>query len=160
MVMFDAVAMQANVIQPNYSETMVTFDTNSEPMGVKNRFTGCISNRIEDFEGPMFKSDRSKKIGSSTAGIIIGTLAWKWMDYDRKEHTLLISESFNIKVENARLLSTQHWSKTQKYGKPTQGTGSETDARKVTLLWNQKENKLTIPVVNSNNVATFLSAPG
>ena len=38
----------------------------------------------------MFKTDRDIKGfgGSRTAGIMIGTHAWKWMDDDGKEHKL------------------------------------------------------------------------
>jgi hypothetical protein len=34
------------------------------------------------------------------------------------------------------------------------------DARQVSLFWNQRKNKLTIPLGKSDNVATFLSAAG
>ena len=37
-----AVAMQANGTKPKYLETVVTFDTNSAPIDVNNRCTGCI----------------------------------------------------------------------------------------------------------------------
>jgi hypothetical protein len=83
MMAFAAVAMQANGVQSNYLETMVTFDsTDSVPIGVDKRCMGCISNRTEDFEGPMIESNRAIKGfgGSRTTGIMIGTLAWRWMD--------------------------------------------------------------------------------
>jgi hypothetical protein len=141
---------------------MVTFDTDSVPIGVDNRCTGCNSNRIEDFEGPMVESNRAIKGfgGSRTTGIMIGTLAWRWMDNAGREHKFLIPKSFHVKGGNVRLLSPQHWAQTQKVTKPIQGTGSETDARQVTLFWNQRKNKLTIPLGKSDNVATFLSAAG
>ena len=156
------VAMQANGIQSNYLETMVTFDTDSVPIGVDNRCTGCISNRIEDFEGPMVESSRAIKGfgGSRTTGIMIGTLAWRWMDDAGQEHKFLIPKSFYVQGGNVRLLSPQHWAQAQKDTKPIQGTGSETDARQVTLFWNQRKNKLTIPLGQRDNVATFLSAAG
>ncbi len=156
------VAMQANGMQSNYLETMVTFDTDSVPIGVDNRCTGCISNRIEDFEGPMVESSRAIKGfgGSRTTGIMIGTLAWRWMDDAGQEHKFLIPKSFYVQGGNVRLLSPQHWAQAQKDTKPIQGTGSETDARQVTLFWNQRKNKLTIPLGQSDNVATFISAAG
>jgi hypothetical protein len=75
MMAFAAVAMQANGGQSNCLETMVTFDADLVPIGVDNRCTGCISNRI--FEGPMIKSNRAIKGfgGSRTTGMMIGTLA-------------------------------------------------------------------------------------
>jgi hypothetical protein len=163
MMAFAAVAVQANGVQSNYYlETMVIFDTDLVPVGVDNRCTGCISNRIEDFEGPMIESNRAIKGfgGSRTTGIMIGTLAWRWMDNAGREHKFLIPKSFHVKGGNVRLLSPQHWAETQKGTKPIQGTGSETDARQVTLFWNQRKNKLTILLGKSDNVATFLSAAG
>jgi hypothetical protein len=44
MMAFAAAAMQVNGMQSNYLETMVTFDTDSVPIGVDNRCTGCVSN--------------------------------------------------------------------------------------------------------------------
>jgi hypothetical protein len=45
-----AIAMEA---REGSHDNTVTFDTDSSPVGVDNRCTGCISNRIEDFEGPL-----------------------------------------------------------------------------------------------------------
>jgi hypothetical protein len=125
MMAFAAVAMQANGMQSNYLETMVTFDTDSVPIGIDNRCTGCISNRIEDFEGPMVESKRAIKGfgGTRTTGIMIGTLAWSWMDDAGREHKFLIPKSFYVKEGNVRLLSPQHWAQTQKDTKPIKGLG-------------------------------------
>ena len=57
-------------------------------------------------------------------------------------------------------MSSHHWDQPQKDGKPIQGTVSETKALKYTLFWNQRKNKLTIPIRKTNNVTTFLSASG
>jgi hypothetical protein len=80
LVAFTAVAMQASgsVIHHN----TVMFNTDSEPVGIDTRCTGCISHKIEDFEGPLVKSNRSiKGFGRSrTNNIMIGTIAWKWQD--------------------------------------------------------------------------------
>jgi hypothetical protein len=43
--------------------------------------------------------------------------------------------------------------------KPTSGTGCEMVHNKATLFWNQRRNKLTVPM-GQNNVATFQLAPG
>lgn len=57
-----------------------------------------------------------------------------------------------------RLLSLQHWSKQMKDMAPTSGTGCETVHNEVTLFWNQRENKLTVPIGKSN-ITTFQLAP-
>ena len=76
MLAFAAVAMQAHGPQQNAS---IPFDTDSEPIGVDNRCSGCISHRIEDFDGPLIDSNRSIKGfgGSRMKGVKMGTITWK-----------------------------------------------------------------------------------
>jgi hypothetical protein len=150
---FAAVAMQANG----------SFDTDSEPIGVDNRCTGCISNYIEDFVGPLEDSKRSIKGfgGSRTSNVKISTICWKWLDNDGKQHKFQIPKSFYVASGNVCLLSPQHWVQTQK-SKDTikYGTGSETVNDKVKLFWKDRHNRLSIPLGRNNNVATFGTAPG
>jgi hypothetical protein len=47
----------------------------------------------------------------------------------------------------------------EKGQKPISGTGSETVHNKVTLFWNQRKNRPTVPL-GTSNVATFQLAPG
>ncbi len=124
MLCFAAVAMQAN--GSNTQERRAIFDTDSEPIGVDNRCTGCISHRMEDFVGPLMDSKRSIKGfgGSKTSNVKIGTLAWKWLDNEGKQHKFLIPKSFYVESGNVRLLSPQHWAQTQH--DKSNGTGSET----------------------------------
>ncbi len=159
LMAFTVVAMQAS---KGIHDNAVSFDTDSAPVGVDNRCTGCISNRIEDFEGPLIESNRSIKGfgGSTTKNIMIGTIAWKWQDDEGLIHKFLIPKSFYVKEGNVRLLSPQHWAQTQRDTKPIQGTGSKTVANQITLFWNQRKNKLTIPLSKVNNVATYNLAPG
>jgi hypothetical protein len=91
---------------------------------------------------------------------MIGTISWKWQDDDGMIHKFLIPKSFYVKEGDVRLLSPQHWAQTQKDVKPIQGTGSETVANQVTLFWNQRKHKLTIPLSRTSNVATYNLAPG
>jgi hypothetical protein len=52
------------------------------------------------------------------------------------------------------------WAQAMKKGnKPVQGTGSEPVHNKVTLFWNQRKNKLSVPL-GASNCATFKLAPG
>ena len=39
----------------------VNFDTDAQPIGVDNRCTACISHIAEDFEGPLYDSNRRIK---------------------------------------------------------------------------------------------------
>jgi hypothetical protein len=59
-----------------------------------------------------------------------------------------------------RLLSPQHWACTQNDKMPIQRTGCETLDSQVTLFWDQRKMKLTIPPGKDDNVATFQLASG
>ncbi len=135
MLCFAAVAMQAN--GSNTQERRAIFDTDSEPIGVDNRCTGCISHWMEDFVGPLVDSKRSIKGfgGSKTLNVKIGTLAWKWLDNKGKQHKFLIPKSFYVKSGNVCLLSPQHWAQVQKSKDNIKyGTGSDTVNDNVELL--------------------------
>ena len=56
---FAAIAMQAR--SAGGYENSTQFDTDSGPVGIDNRCTACISNRIEDFEGQLVDSNRHIK---------------------------------------------------------------------------------------------------
>jgi hypothetical protein len=149
---FLAVAMRAEGSSLN--KNCLTFDTDSGPIGVDNRCTGCISHHIEDFEGPLRDSNRAIKGfgGSCTTNIKIGTIMWKWDDDTGRTHKFTIPNLFYVPEGNIRLLSPQHWAQAQKYDK---GTGCETVGDKVTLCWSQRKNSLAIPLGCSDNVTTF-----
>ena len=153
-----ALAMQAQ----QHGERTVQFDTDSAPVGVDNRCTGCISHVAEDFVGPLQECQRTIKGfgGTRTTNVQIGTLRWQWQDDQGMTHTFLIPKSFYVPEGKCRLLSPQHWAQTQKDYRPIQGTISETDAHRVILKWKQRQHHLTIPLGHKDNVATFYLAPG
>ena len=156
---FAALAMQ--VKSARAYENSMAFDTDSGPIGIDNRSSGCMSHRIEDFEGQLTDSNRFIKGfgGSRTTSVKIGTIRWKWLDDEGAEHKFLIPNSFYVPDGQVRLLSPQHWGQAMRDIKPLPGTGCETIHNKATLFWNQRKNKLTIPL-DSSNVATFQLAPG
>ena len=157
IVALAAIAMQAGSYA---NENQIQFDTDSEPIGIDNRCTGCISHKIEDFDGPLIESDRSIKGfgGSRTTNVKIGTITWKWIDDQGMTHKFVIPKSFYVPEGNVRLLSPQHWAQAQR--DKTNGTGSETLKDKVTLFWNNRKYKLTVPLGKDDNVATLYTAPG
>ena len=87
----------------------------------------------------------------------MGTLVWRWLDDDGKEHKFTTPKSHHSKHGDMRLLSPQHLAKALK--DPT-GTGETTVGDVCTLFWNGRQNKLTIPLSKTDDVATFRSAPG
>ena len=44
----------------------------------------------------------------------MGTMQWKWCDYQVKESTFLIPNSHYVSDGKIRLLSTKHWEKNQR----------------------------------------------
>ena len=72
---FAAVTMQGT---GGLQDNQISFDTDSAPIGIDNRCTGCISHRIEDFEGPLQESNRAIKGfgGTRTTNVKIGTTSY------------------------------------------------------------------------------------
>ena len=77
-------------VKANKRTNVVRFDTDSAPVGIDNRCTGCISHIAEDFVGQLRDSDKSIKGfgGSRAPNIKIGTLLWRWMDDNGIEFNL------------------------------------------------------------------------
>ena len=148
-------------------ENVTRFDTDSAPVGIDNRCTGCISHVSQDFIGPLRDTNRSIKGfgGTRTNGVKIGTLAWKWEDDEGVVHRFMIPNSFYVPTGQVRLLSPQHWAQSQRQKKVKEpihkyGTISQTSSDNVTLLWNDRQSKLTVPLSTGSNVATFYLANG
>ena len=121
---FAALAMQAR--SANAYENSMAFDTDSGPIGIDNRCTACISHRIEDFEGQLYDSNRVIKGfgGTRTQNVKMGTIKWKWLDDEGKEHKFIIPKSYYVPDGKVRLLSPQHWGQTMKTNeKSLLGTG-------------------------------------
>ena len=156
------VTMTSPVAKQSPSEREVFFDTDSGPVGIDNRCSVCISHRIDDFNGPLRDTKRAIKGfgGTRTTSIKVGTIIWKWADDEGKVHKFVIPNSLYVPSANARLLSPQHWAQEQRDNHPTEGTGSETNSKQVTLFWNQRKHRLTVPLSEHNNCATFHLAPG
>ena len=159
-MMSSIVVMDARHAKPR--ERMGVFDTDSRTVGIDNRASACISNTPGDFEGPLRKCQRAIKGfgGTKTYNVFQGTLKWSWEDDDGKIHIFLIPKSYYIPDGNVRLLSPQHWAKTQKDTKPIVGTLETTDHKSSTLQWKQRKFKKTVQIHPSDNVATFHLAPG
>jgi hypothetical protein len=144
------------------TERDVNFDTDSGPVGIDNRCSGCISHEISDFIGDLRPCSRAIKGfgGSKTYNVKIGTLVWRWCDEQGRVHRFKIPNSFYVPDGKVRLLSPQHWAQAQKDEKPIQGTGETTTSTHVDMFWGQREHHLRVPVGKTNNVATFYLAPG
>ena len=140
------------------------FDTDAYDIGIDNRCSGCISHKIEDFVGPMIDSKKSIKGfgGSRTTNVKTGTIKWSWLDDNGKSHDFKIPNSLYVPSGSVRLLSPQHWAMeiNGKNRKKIGEAGCQTVGDSATLFWNNKKNKLTVPMCRRTNVATLQSAPG
>ena len=158
----EAVAMSTQKpVQPQIYVNVVNFDTDSNTIGLDNRCTACISNRIEDFDGPVTKTDRTIRAfaGGRVANVYTGTIVWKWLDDEVKQYKFRIPQSYFVFDGGCRLLSPQHWAKSQcRIEKGESNFGETTLQDKSILFWG--DNKLTIPLGRDDNVATFRTAPG
>lgn len=156
------VAMPTEHNNPHHAHNFAKFDSDSFPIGVDNRCSGCISSHIEDFIGPLDDVNRViKGFGGTThrGTIKMGTIKWSWCDDDGFTHTFLIPGSYYVPDAKCRLLSPQHWAKRQN-DKSHQGTGEFTGPNNCTLYWDNRKHQLTIPLSPITNLATLTSAPG
>ena len=146
------------------SQRVSNFDTDSESIGIDNRCSACISHRIEDFIDHPQESNRTiKGFGGMRVGNVMkGTLKWKWYDDEGKDHSFIIPNSYYVPTGSVRLLSPQHWAQTQIKSKRDRydGIGCDTKGNEVILYWNNKQNRLRVPISKINNVATLYMASG
>merc|ERR1712070_294894 len=89
----------------------------------------------------------------------MGTIIWKWLDDKGLEHRFKIPKSYYVPRGGCRLLSPQHWAKTQpKSTKREDRWYQVTYSNKCTMHWGKYT--LTVPISKHDNVATFYSVPG
>ena len=138
--------------------TYLNIDTDSGPVGIDNTCSACISHCIGDFQGSVTACNRSIKGfgGTKTHNVQKGTIQWDWLDDEGTDHTFTIPDSYYVPEGKVRLLSLQHWDRTQCKHMQTR---EMTDATSCTLSWGADKHQLTVPL-DYNNVATFHLAPG
>ena len=104
----EAVAMSTQKsVQPQICVNVKNFDTDSHAIGLDNRCTACISNRIEDFDCPVTRTDRTIRAfaGGKVANVYTGTIVWKWLNDEGKQFKFRIPHSYFVPDGGCRLLS-------------------------------------------------------
>ena len=63
------------------AQNHASFDTDSVPVGVDNRCSGCISQKVTDFIGDLVDCNITIKVfgGTRTSNIKVGTIKWSWL---------------------------------------------------------------------------------
>ena len=142
--------------------TVSKFDTDSGPVGIDNRCSACISGYIQDFETPPVPTNRTIKGfgGSTTTGVMVGTIKWKVFDDEGNQHTFRIPHSYYVQGCGMRLFSPQHWIQSMPDNRKRQGAGCTTNHQGTLLYWEDKKRNMWVPLSKSTNVSTFHLAPG
>jgi hypothetical protein len=164
---FECIALAAHSARPPGQlpdARPVTFDTDSDLIGIDNRCSACLSSRKEDFDGPLVDTNISIRAygGARIKGNIKrGTMVLQWFDNEDFLHEFRIPNSYYVPDIPGRLLSPQHWIKAQQDTKPhPRGTYTENFADCYILYWGQRQHKLVVPVDPATNCFTFSTAPG
>ena len=74
------------------------FDTDSKAIGIDNRCSACISHDINDFVGPVHKSDKviSAFGGQRQMKVYSGTIVWRWADDNGVQSKFRIPNSYYV----------------------------------------------------------------
>ena len=148
----------------NRKQRKIIFDSDTESIGIDNRCSACMSHKIDDFVGTPKESKRTIKGfgGTRISNVMTGTIKWRWLDDNGGIHEFKIPNSYYVPDGGVRLMSPQHWAQSQRnqFGK-RMNYGCDTKHDKMILYWDKEsQHKLTIPISEVNNVATFDLAPG
>ena len=158
------VALACPVKQIASKERTIKFNTDTEPIGVDNRCSACISPYIEDFIGPLEDTNKTIKgfAGAKTNNPKAGTLRWQWLDGAWKMHTFEIPNSYYVPESEHRLLSPQHWAQTRPAA-DRETTCCITSVLNIYLRWTKGDESYELPLpLNKwgSNVGTLYSYPG
>ena len=140
-----------------------TFDSDSRALYVDNGATTSISNRIEDFVGPVKPVRRQLEgVGTTMSGLSTGTIRWTIDDDDGMPHTFTLPGSIYAPKVGKRLLSPQHMAQVLKDNKPkARGTWCGTYEDAIVLHWNQSKFKRTCPLEQGGqNIGRISTAAG
>ena len=145
----------------NVSSRTVLFDSDAKQIGIDNRCSACISHDINDFVGPVVKSNKVIKSfgGQKHMNVYNGTIVWSWTSDDGVRTKFKIPNSYYVPEGKSRLLSPQHWASSQPPSTFNDGKWySSTHSDRCVLHYCGR--KLTVPIGRLDNVATFYTSSG
>ena len=134
----------------NNTRKPLHIDTDSYEIGIDNHSTRCISPEAKDFISTIKPSN---SILNGISGNIkvqgVGTVQWKILDDNGKEHIFKIRDCLYIPQIKIRLLSPQQWSQQRKQEKKSSTSSCTTLADSCVLQWDG--NTKTIPLDPATN---------
>ena len=85
-------------------------------IGIENKRSAYISHDQADSMGDLQECRRTIKrfVGQNHQNMYIGTIKWHWEDDQGKIQKMLIPKSYYVQEGGFRLISIQHWDKSQK----------------------------------------------
>ena len=150
------------------------FDSDSRPWLIDNCLTACISNRKEDFVGPLQRVRAEVKgIGGPMMVTMRGTLRWSIKDDQGRAHTFHIPNSYYGPKSPVRLFSPQHWAQVSPFkdnpkrnwligecAAGRKGTWAGTYDDGIEMHWNHNQYHRWIQLDKATNVGKIYTAPG
>lgn len=135
------------------------FDVDSDPVGIDNRCSACMSHVRSDFKGNIVKTTRTIQVfgGSKIFKLYLGTITWRIEDDEGYIHSISIPGSYFVPEGSSRLISPQHWAQQAEVNNPA-GTSCLTLHDRTILPWGNSFRKTV--KIDSQNVFTFQLAPG
>ena len=153
-----AIAMSASNVIENRTNECNPFDTDSGPVGIDNRCSGCITHIRSDIPGEIRECNRAIKGfgGTRVSNVWMGTIQWSWDDDDGQTHKMVIQNSYYVPDGKVRLLSPQHWAQQRDKCDRRGGAGETTTGTHTKLFSADRKFTRTVPILrDDNNVATF-----
>jgi hypothetical protein len=147
-----------------YQVPRIHFNTNSFVIGVDTLASLTLGNHPNQFEDLKLHSKKDKaEVEGIKGGLDIkGTGMFKFHIEDNKGgvHLIKIPNSKYVPDLKMCLLAPHHWVQEAKGNHPfPKGTKAKTDDQELTLLWNQRRHRWTIPYHPFTNTPTFRTAP-
>ena len=136
------------------------FTTGSFPIRVDSHCSYCMTNDINDFEGPM-EPIRATVTGLGNRQMKValrGTAVWSWEDDQGRVTTHRIPGTIYAPDQEGRLLSPQHWAQTRARHDGDHTAHVTTSSEDNRLSWGGGEFVKTVPLLRRTNVSVMHSA--
>ena len=153
---------ETNKYKNNKNNKGVTFDIDSQDIGIDNRCSACISHDKNDFLQETIKKTNKQIVGFGGmrhGNISQGTIIWNIADDNGKQHEFKINNAYLVPEGGVRLLSPQNWAKEYK-SKTGKGEWEITDDSQIQLIWENGKYTRTARLTNGSNIGNITTYEG